>query len=111
VPTCGTTPVRDLHLLGQTLGADEALAQGLVSRVVEDAELQAEGRAFAGRFRGGPTLALGYMKRHLNGAETSSLESVLQLEAMHQACIGLSADHYEAGQAFVEKRSPVFRGQ
>jgi 2-(1,2-epoxy-1,2-dihydrophenyl)acetyl-CoA isomerase len=70
----GTARARELYLLGHSLEADEALAEGLVNRVVEDAELPAEGRAFAGRFRGGPTLALGYMKRNLNAAETGSLE-------------------------------------
>jgi len=107
----GTARARELFFLAQTLGAEETLADGLVNRVVEDAELLTEGRAFAGHFRGGPTLALGYMKRNLNAAEADSLEAVLQLEAVHQARIGLSADHHEAVQAFVEKRPPVFRGQ
>lgn len=107
----GTARARELYLLAQTIEAEQALTDGLVNRVVEDAELLDQGRAFTGRFRNGPTLALGYMKRNLNAAESSSLEAVLELEAMHQARIGLSADHHEAVQAFVEKRSPVFRGQ
>jgi 2-(1,2-epoxy-1,2-dihydrophenyl)acetyl-CoA isomerase len=67
--------------------------------------------ALAARIAGGPRVALGYMKRNLFAAETESFQSVLDLEAEHQARCAFTEDHKEAVAAFIEKRRPVFRGR
>jgi 2-(1,2-epoxy-1,2-dihydrophenyl)acetyl-CoA isomerase len=59
----------------------------------------------------GPRIALGYMKRNMNAAETGTLKDVFDLEAWHHTRCGLTEDHREAARAFVEKRQPVFRGR
>jgi 2-(1,2-epoxy-1,2-dihydrophenyl)acetyl-CoA isomerase len=51
------------------------------------------------------------MKKNLHAAETHPLGLVCELEAIHQARLGLSEDHQEAVAAFGEKRRPVFRGR
>ena len=56
-------------------------------------------------------IAFAYMKRNLHAAETEPLQTVLDMEALGQARTGTTEDHREAAQAFVEKRSPVFRGR
>ncbi|MCW8861697.1 MAG: enoyl-CoA hydratase, partial [Rhodospirillales bacterium] len=58
----------------------------------------------------GPRVALGYMKRNLNAAETQPLSQVMDMEALHHSRCGQTEDHKEAARAFVEKRPPVFRG-
>lgn len=105
----GPERARDLYFSGRKLGSDEALRLGLVSDVVADDALLKDGLERARRLAGGPRLALGYMKRNLIEAESGTLASVLQMEAIHQARTGTSDDHKEASRAFVEKRAPVFR--
>jgi 2-(1,2-epoxy-1,2-dihydrophenyl)acetyl-CoA isomerase len=56
-------------------------------------------------------VALRYMKRNMNAAETASLKDCLDLEAWHHTRTGFTEDHREAAQAFVDKREPVFRGR
>ncbi len=51
------------------------------------------------------------MKRNLNAAEIGDLATCLDLEAIHHARCGMTADHLEAAKAFVEKRKPVFIGR
>ena len=107
----GTAKARELYYTADLLGADEALALGLVNRVVADAELEAETQALAARIARGPRIALGYMKRNMNAAETGALAELLDLEAWHHTRCGLTEDHQEAARAFVEKREPNFRGR
>jgi 2-(1,2-epoxy-1,2-dihydrophenyl)acetyl-CoA isomerase len=91
--------------------AQQALALGLVNRVVPDARLEEETLALAGRIARGPRIACRYMKRNLNAAESGPLKDLLDLEAWHHARCGMTEDHREAARAFVEKREPVFRGR
>ena len=56
----------------------------------------------------GPQIALSYMKKNLNAAETGTLSDVFDLEAWHHTRCGMTEDHKEATKAFVEKRTPIF---
>src|SRR5437660_44241 len=67
--------------------------------------------ALARRIADGPRIALGYIKRNLLAAETEPFQTVLDLEAEHQARCAFTEDHKEAVAAFVEKRRPAFRGR
>src|SRR5262249_60282950 len=91
--------------------APQALAWGLVNRVGPDAEREEETIALASRIAGGPRIALRYMKRNMNAAETGTLKDLLDLEAWHHTRTGMTEDHREAARAFVEKRAPTFRGR
>ena len=105
----GSARAREMYLLGDEVGADEAERIGLVTRVVGDDELRAETIALARRIADGPRVAYGYIKRNLFAAETEPFADVLQLEALHQARTGQTEDHKEAVAAFAERRKPVFR--
>lgn len=107
----GTQMARELYFLGDTFDAERAERIGLVSRVVDDADLLAETTALARRIADGPRVAYGYMKRNLHAAETEPLAAVLEMEAVHQARTSQTDDHREARTAFLEKRRPVFTGQ
>src|SRR5882762_6523235 len=106
----GTAKARELYFTADIIDAEEAGRLGLVNRVVADDELQAETMALARRIADGPRIALGYMKRNLLAAETEPFQTVLELEAEHQARCAFTEDHKEAVAAFVEKRRPVFKG-
>ena len=107
----GTGKARELYYTADLLDAQQALALGLVNRVVPDARLDEETQALAARLAHGPRVALRYMKRNMNAAETGSLKDCLDLEAWHHTRTGFTEDHREAARAFVEKREPSFRGR
>jgi len=107
----GTAKARELYYTAELLDAAQALALGLVNRVVPDAALKKETMALAARIGRGPRVALRYMKRNLNAAESGTLRDLLDLEAWHHTRTGMTDDHREAAKAFVDKREPQFRGR
>jgi len=107
----GTAKARELYFTAEILDAEQALALGLVNRVVPDADLEKETRALAGRLARGPRVAYRYMKRNLNAAESATLGELLDLEAWHHSRTGDTEDHREAARAFVAKRDPLFKGR
>ncbi|MBI5257956.1 MAG: enoyl-CoA hydratase/isomerase family protein [Burkholderiales bacterium] len=107
----GTAKARELYLRPQTMTAEQALALGIVTEVVDDAELDARALAFARELAEGPRVTLGYMKRNLNHALAGSLETALDMEAAHHILSSMTEDHAEAAAAFVAKRAPVFKGR
>jgi len=107
----GTAKARELYFTADLLDAQQALALGLVNRVIPDARLEDETMALATRLAQGPRIAYRYMKRNLNAAETGSLAELMDLEAWHHTRCGMTEDHREAAKAFVEKRQPIFKGR
>jgi 2-(1,2-epoxy-1,2-dihydrophenyl)acetyl-CoA isomerase len=107
----GTAKARELYYTADLVDAAQALALGLVNRVVPDVRLEGETMRLASQIAGGPRVAHRYMKRNLNAAETGTLKELLDLEAWHHTRTGMTEDHREAARAFVEKREPVFRGR
>jgi len=107
----GTARARELYYTADLIDAQHALALGLVNRVVPDVRLEEETQAVAARIASGPRVALRYMKRNLNAAETGTLKDLLDLEAWHHTRTGMTDDHREAAKAFVEKREPKFSGR
>jgi 2-(1,2-epoxy-1,2-dihydrophenyl)acetyl-CoA isomerase len=106
----GSARARELYLLSPVLSAQEALALGMVTKVVPDAEVDAATHELAMSLAQGPSIALGYIKRNINNAEHLSLEACFDGEAIHHTRAGETADHKEAAKAFVEKRKAVFQG-
>ncbi len=105
----GSAKARELYLLSPVLTAQEALALGMVTRVVSDAEVESASRELAMSLAQGPTITLGYIKRNINNAERLPLETCFDAEAFHHSRAGETADHKEAAKAFVEKRKPAFK--
>ena len=106
----GSAKARELYLMSPVLTAQEALALGIVTKVVPDAEVEAAAHELAMSLAQGPTVTLGYIKTNINNAERLSLEACFDAEAMHHSRSGDTADHKEAAKAFVEKRKPAFVG-
>jgi 2-(1,2-epoxy-1,2-dihydrophenyl)acetyl-CoA isomerase len=106
----GSAKARELYLMSPVLSGQEALAAGMVTKVVPDAEVDAAAHELAMSLAQGPSVTLGYIKRNINNAETMSLEACFDGEAIHHSRSGETDDHKEAAKAFVEKRKPVFHG-
>jgi 2-(1,2-epoxy-1,2-dihydrophenyl)acetyl-CoA isomerase len=97
--------------LGDDIGAPEAERVGLVNKVVPSAELEKATRELAKRLAGAPTKAVGLIKRALNKALSSDLDTLLDYEATIQQIASLTDDHHEGLQSFLEKRPPQFKGK
>ena len=104
----GTAKARELLLLPERMTAADAERHGLLHKVVPAAELGDATRAFARRLADGPRHTLAFMKENLNFAMHASLDDYMDAEVFHHVFTSTTADHREAAQAFVEKRTPVF---
>ncbi len=107
----GHARAAELCFLGEQFPAEEALACGLVNRVVDDEQFEATVVDFAARLAAQPTRALGLTKRALNRAWTATLDDQLEYEAFLQDTAGKTADHREGVAAFVDKREAKFEGK
>jgi 2-(1,2-epoxy-1,2-dihydrophenyl)acetyl-CoA isomerase len=101
----------ELALLGERITADQALAFGLVSRLVPDADLANEAMTVAERFAALPTKAIGLSKRAFNRSVLPDLAAHLTYEAGLQEVAAGTEDHREGLAAILEKRKPTFTGR
>lgn len=106
----GTATTFRLAATGGPLGADEALALGLLDRVVPADDFENEWRSFAADLAAGPTEAYGITKHLVSFAAEHSLEEQLEEEVHAQTRAGKTSDHMEGVTAFLEKRTPRFQG-
>lgn len=106
----GPTRAREILMLNEVLDAEATRRDGLVGRVLPDAELDDAASALAQRLAEGPGLAYRHIKANLVDAETASFGTALDLESLRQARAVYSGDAQEAIAAFQDKRPPRFRG-
>jgi enoyl-CoA hydratase/carnithine racemase len=107
----GLARARDLVLSGRHVGADEALAIGLVDRVVLPEDVYGAAREEAHRYASGPTRAYAAAKRALAAASDLPLPEGLELEREVFVPLFATRDQEEGMRAFLEKRDPEFEGR
>ena len=104
----GAAKAAEMSFTGEAIRPAEALACGLVSKVVAPEDLEAEARALADRIAANPANALRLTKRLLRESEHVRLETLLEMSAAFQALAHHTHDHEEAVAAFLEKRPARF---
>ncbi|WP_068090330.1 enoyl-CoA hydratase-related protein [Novosphingobium rosa] len=109
--SAGRARALEMALLGERMGAAEAKAAGLVTRVVPDEAVLGEAQALAARLAAGPTRAIGMIRRQVASALEQGFDATLDIERDNQSIAGRSADFAEAIRAFGEKRKPDFSGR
>jgi enoyl-CoA hydratase/carnithine racemase len=98
-------------LLGEALGAEEALAHGLVTRVVAPEHVRDESLALARTLCALPPLALRVGKLLIHGAAHPTLRTGIEAERQGMAFLFATEDRKEGTRAFLQKRKPQFLGR
>ena len=106
----GTQRATGMFFLAEKIPAARAKEWGLIWDVVPRGELLDVARAMAASLAKQATRGFGLTKRAMNASFANSLDAQLDVEAqaMHEA--GRTADYEEGVRAFLEKRTPTYRG-
>jgi enoyl-CoA hydratase/carnithine racemase len=98
----GTSRAKDIVFTGRMVPAPEALAMGLVDRVVPDGEVYQAARDLAAQFAGGPALALRAAKQAIDDGLETDLGTGLEIERLQFAALFATEDQRTGMQSFIE---------
>lgn len=107
----GLTRASGFLMLNQSWSAAEALAHGLVTSVHASEDLRDAAENLVAQLVGGPILAMGDIKRLLDGSLSATLAEQLGAETASIGRLCRTDDAWNAMNAVLERRVPVFRGR
>ena len=106
----GMAKAKELLMTGDIIDAQEAERIGLINKVVPHDDLMDTVMALAKRLATGPALAIRGTKHALNKRIWSELNLSLDMGLALEERSSRHDDHKEAAKAFVEKRTPQYKG-
>ena len=98
----GPARAKDIGFTGRFVGAEEALAIGLVDQVVPDGEVYAAAVKLAERFATGPAVALRAAKQAIDEGLEADLDTGLEIERLQFAALFATEDQRAGMRSFVE---------
>jgi len=104
----GPRRAMEVLMLGEPIEANQALSLGLINRVVARQELERASQALAQRLAAGPRVALANIKRLVQLAPRSDLDTHLEAERNCFVAAAATADFREGISAFFAGREPAF---
>jgi 2-(1,2-epoxy-1,2-dihydrophenyl)acetyl-CoA isomerase len=107
----GTARAMGLALLGERLSAEQAAQWGLIWKAVDDDKLLDEATAIARALASGPTKGYGLVKKAIYASAGNSLDAQLDFERDLQREAGFTEDYREGVAAFMQKRTPSYKGK
>ena len=107
---CGHGLVSDMVLTGRRLSAEEALAHGIVSRVVPAGELDATAREMAEQIAASPAVTVKLARRVISHLSRPAIRASMDDELIYQTFLNRSDDFAEFRAARAEGREPNYRG-
>ena len=107
----GWSRASQLFYTGEVISADTACEWGLVSEVVADDDLLENAMQLANRISKQPPQALRMTKKLMRDGSMASFEAIMEMSAALQVTLQRTEDHFEAVDAFFEKREPKFKGK
>lgn len=110
IDTVGPANTKDIFFSARQFGADEALAMGVVNRVLPEAELAPFVATYAAAIADNAPLTIAAIKQATIEALKPEKERDLKLVGDMVARCFNSGDYIEGRKAFMEKRKPVFTG-
>jgi len=96
---------------GRILEAEECHREGLIDELVDEGQDVEAALEYARRLARGPSVAIDLARRFVHKALTSSLDEMLDYEAVAAVLSAHTEDAREGTKAFVEKRKPEFKGR
>jgi enoyl-CoA hydratase/carnithine racemase len=107
----GKSKAMEMILTGTPISAQDALACGLINRVVPAAELITEARALAADLASKAPIALSYAMEAVNRGAEMVFADACRLEAALFGLVMGTEDMKEGTTAFLQKRKPAFKGR
>jgi len=107
----GRSRALDMMLTGKLVGPEEALAIGLVNRVIEPENFMDEVMVFANKLASGAGKAMGHIKGAVNDGFDLPIDQAMAVELKYSHSIRGSIDAQEGLTAFAEKRRPNFESR
>jgi enoyl-CoA hydratase len=107
---CGHGVVSDMVLTGRVLSAEEALAHGVVSRVVPPDRLDEVAREMADRIAAAPKVTVNLARRVIRNLSEPEVRRSMADELIYQTAVTRSDDYAELRAARAEDRDPRYTG-
>jgi len=107
----GRARALEMMMLGERIGAAQALEWGMINRVVADDALLSEAKALAARLAHGPTAAYALIRKLARDSAHLGLAEALAAERVAQRDAGRTEDFKQGVTAFLQKRPPSFDGR
>ncbi len=102
--------VSDMVLTGRPLSAEEALAHGVISRIVAPDELDSTAREMADKIAAAPAVTVKLARRVISHLARPAIRTSMEDELIYQTFVNKSDDFAEFRAALAEEREPDYRG-